>query len=105
MFRTLGAALAVLLLLASGCTGKTDAPKEATAGEGHAGANVMPGSYEDWCVEHEVAETLCTRCDPALIPAFQASNDWDPTHGLPMSQCRIHDPNLKLVRPAKPEGA
>ena len=74
------------------------------AGTGHAAAGVVPGSYEDWCEEHQVPETQCTRCDPSLIPAFQAANDWDAAHGLPMSQCTIHDPNLKIVRPPKPEG-
>lgn len=80
------------------------APATPPTGEGHARPDVVPGSYEDWCVEHEVAETQCTRCDPSLIPAFQASGDWDAEHGLPMSQCKIHDPNLKIVRPPKPEG-
>jgi hypothetical protein len=65
-------------------------------------AEVVPGSYEDWCDEHQVPETQCTRCDPSLIPAFQAANDWDAEHGLPMSQCTIHDPSLKIVRPPKP---
>ncbi len=80
---------------------------EATApptGDDHALAGVVPGSYEDWCEEHAVPETQCTRCDPSLIPAFQAANDWDAEHGLPMSQCAIHDPNLKIVRPPKQEG-
>lgn len=72
-------------------------------GRGHAATDVVPGSHEDWCEEHGVPETQCTRCDPSLIPAFQAVNDWDPEHGLPMSQCTIHDPNLKIVRPPKPE--
>lgn len=82
-------------------TAATTAPP---TGEGHATAGVAPGSYEDWCVEHRVAESQCTRCDPSLIPAFQAANDWDAEHGLPMSQCTIHDPDLKIVRPPKPEG-
>ena len=73
-------------------------------GVGHADAAVVPGSYEDWCDEHQVAETQCTRCDPSLVPAFQAANDWCADHGLPMSQCAIHNPNLKIVRPPKPEG-
>lgn len=103
-----------VLLVASGCgskgsqsqTTQSEAAKPATppTGEGHAAANVVPGSYEDWCDEHGVAETQCTRCDPSLIPAFQAANDWDAEHGLPMSQCTIHNPNLKIVRPPKPEG-
>lgn len=108
----------VVACLLTGCGGQskeagpvssstpTDTAQSATppAGEGHAAASVVPGSYEDWCAEHQVPETQCTRCDPSLIPAFQAANDWCADHGLPMSQCMIHDPNLKIVRPPKPEG-
>lgn len=107
-------ATVALLLGVAGCGGGTrsqatpssaaDTAARPPSGEGHAAASVVPGSYEDWCVEHGVPESQCTRCNPSLIPAFQAANDWDPEHGLPMSQCTIHDPNLKIVRPPKPEG-
>lgn len=73
------------------------------SGGGHADG-VVAGSYEDWCEEHQVPETQCSRCDASLIPAFQAAGDWDAEHGLPMSQCTIHHPDLKIVRPPKPEG-
>ena len=102
------------LLLVVGCGGKEPQSRSAEieasghaappTGEGHADAQVTPGSYADWCGEHEVPETQCTRCDASLIPAFQAAGDWDGEHGLPMSQCTIHDPNLRIVRPPKPEG-
>jgi hypothetical protein len=101
------------LLVAAGCGGgsrvrttQEDAAKAPAppAGEGHAvAAQVVPGSYEDWCDEHQVPETQCTRCDPSLVPAFQAAGDWDAEHGLPMSQCKIHNPRLEIVRPPKPE--
>lgn len=68
-------------------------------GPGHAAAGVKPGSHEDWCGEHEVPESLCTRCNPALIAAFKASDDWCVEHELPESQCRICNPDVKLVRP------
>lgn len=84
----------------SGTGGTTES--SATPAQGHS-AGIVPGSYEDWCDEHQVPETQCTRCDPTLIPAFQTANDWCPEHGLPMSQCTIHNPNLKIVRPPKPE--
>ena len=108
-------ALISALFLALGCAPKntpsqssasstTEAePASPPSGEGHAVAGVVPGSYEDWCDEHGVPETQCTRCDPSLTPAFQAANDWCAEHGLPMSQCTIHNPNLKIVRPPKPE--
>lgn len=109
--RTIAALLTALLL--AGCGGGSPRPAAdgtrdgatpaAGQAQGHA-AGIVPGSYEDWCPEHQVPETQCTRCDPSLVPAFQAVGDWDAEHGLPMSQCTIHDPNLKIVRPPKPEG-
>ena len=106
--------MAVLLLVltaAAGCTKKDQATARAPedsaptktsegASSGHA-AGIVPGSYEDWCDEHQVQETMCTRCDPSLIPAFKAAGDWDEKHGLPKSQCLKCDPTLKIVRPPK----
>jgi hypothetical protein len=70
-------------------------------GERHAAASVKPGSHEDWCGEHAVPESQCTRCNPDLIPAFKATGDWCAEHGLPTSQCLKHNPDLKIVRPPK----
>ena len=70
----------------------------------HADASVVPGSYEDWCGEHAVPESMCTRCNPTLIAAFKATNDWCVEHGLPESQCLACNPDLKIVRPPKPGG-
>jgi hypothetical protein len=72
----------------------------ATAG-GHAPKGVVPGSHEDWCGEHAVPESLCTRCNPSLIPAFQATGDWCPEHGVPESQCLRCNPKLQIVRPPR----
>jgi hypothetical protein len=84
----------VCLLLCLACSkGSEPASSE------HAPANVAPGSHEDWCGEHEVPESLCTRCNPSLIPAFQATNDWCAEHGLPESQCKICNPELRIERP------
>ncbi len=70
----------------------------------HGGANAVAGSYEDWCGEHEVPESKCTRCNSALVAAFKATNDWCAEHGLPESQCVKCDPTRKMVRPPKPAG-
>lgn len=67
----------------------------------HAAAAAKPGSHEDWCAEHAVPESLCTRCNSSLVPAFKATGDWCAEHGLPESQCTICNPNLKIVRPPK----
>jgi hypothetical protein len=71
----------------------------------HAPQGAAPGSYEDWCGEHQVPESLDTRCNPALIPAFKATKDWCAEHGLPESQCLKCNPSLKIVRPPKPGAA
>jgi predicted small lipoprotein YifL len=110
----LGAALVLALL---GCGQKRDdsAPpsrpdpqattQQPAPGEAqHADAGVKPGSYEDWCGEHEVPESLCTRCNPDLAAAFKATGDWCAEHGLPESQCKQCNPDLKITRPAKVEG-
>jgi len=80
--------------------------KTGPAGAGtHAAAGVAPGSHEDWCDEHQVPESQCSRCNPALVAAFKATGDWCPEHGLPESQCRLCNPNLKIERPPKTAGA
>jgi hypothetical protein len=71
---------------------------------GHAHANAKPGSHEDWCVEHAVPESLCTRCNASLTPAFKATGDWCVEHDLPESQCLKCNPDLKIERPPKTAG-
>jgi hypothetical protein len=95
------------LIISSGCgsgeSGSETAPPDRLSdATQHAPADVVPGSHEDWCGEHQVPETLCTRCHPDLIPAFQASGDWCQEHGLPESQCLACNPDLVIQRPPKP---
>jgi hypothetical protein len=71
----------------------------------HAAANVEPGSHEDWCAEHGVPESQCTRCNPSLVAAFKATGDWCQEHGVPESQCHLCNPDLKIERPPKKEAA
>lgn len=49
----------------------------------------------DWCKEHHVPESVCTRCNEALIPDFQKKGDWCKEHKLPESQCTECHPDLK----------
>ena len=112
----------VLCLMSFGCSGEAPEPPASPAatrsdpapgaaaetdhggGEAkHASADVKPGSYEDWCGEHQVPESQCTRCNPTLIAAFRATGDWCEEHGLPESQCLACNPDLKIERPPKPE--
>lgn len=77
-------------------------PTAAAPDEKHAPDDVVPGSHEDWCVEHAVPESQCTQCNPSLVAAFKATGDWCDEHGLPESQCLKCNPDLKIERPPKP---
>lgn len=97
-------ALIVALGFAGGCSKSEVSPAGAPSGSAnaaHAAADAKPGSHEDWCVEHAVPESQCTRCNKALEAAFKATGDWCAEHGLPESQCLKCNPDLKIVRPAK----
>ena len=85
--------------------GPAAAPPAAKQGPTHAPSGVQPGSHEDWCGEHQVPESMCTRCNASLIPAFKATQDWCKPHGLPESQCLICNPQLKIERPPRTDGA
>jgi hypothetical protein len=105
------AAFSMLIAAAIGCDqaeGHKKAPGAAgapsTATPLHAPATAKAGSHEDWCGGHQVPESLCTRCNPSLIPAFKATGDWCEEHGLPESQCLKCNPNLKIERPPRTAG-
>ena len=97
--------LCMFFAVSAGCS------KEHSASDGHdhdgsptsshGVAGAAPGSYEDWCSEHSVPESKCTRCDPKLVAAFKATSDWCAEHGLPESQCVQCDPSRKMTRPPK----
>jgi hypothetical protein len=95
------AILAITLTVTAYSPTTLAAETPAASSVGHAAHGVPPGSHEDWCAEHQVPESMCTRCNPALIPAFKATNDWCAEHGLPESQCRICNPGLKIEQPPK----
>lgn len=81
-------------------------PASASAASGlnaHA-AKATPGSHEDWCTEHAVPESQCTRCNPTLSAAFKATADWCEEHALPESQCHACNPGLQIERPPKQGG-
>lgn len=91
------------LLVACGGAPEAEAPPASSpaASAVHAASDVVPGSHADWCGEHAVPESQCTRCNADLIPAFQATGDWCPEHGLPESQCLVCNPDLVIERPPK----
>ncbi len=75
-------------------------PVVASAIDAHAGDGSCPPEMGrtkdagDWCNEHGVAESVCTRCNPRLIAQFKAKGDWCGGHGLPESQCMLCNPGL-----------
>lgn len=100
-------ACSLLALSLPGCDGadKAKPQAQAQAEGGHAKADAKPGSHEDWCGEHQVPESMCTRCNPELEAAFKATGDWCAEHKLPESQCLACNPDLKIERPPRePEG-
>jgi hypothetical protein len=99
MFRFL--LLATLVACGGSSEPLPDAQPDNAAPTQHADANFTPGSHEDWCGEHAVPESQCTRCNKDLIPAFKATGDWCPEHGLPESQCLACNPDLVIERPPK----
>ncbi|MBK6940877.1 MAG: hypothetical protein IPH13_11860 [Planctomycetes bacterium] len=56
---------------------------------------IQKAEIADWCPEHTVPESICTRCNSSLIAGFQAKGDWCKEHGLPESQCFTCHPDLK----------
>lgn len=87
-----------LLLIAAGCSeGDTPTAKPAAAPEKAAPVTPLIKKQEaaDWCVEHVVPESVCTRCNDTLIASFKAKGDWCNQHGLPESQCFTCKPELK----------
>lgn len=106
---SIGLVIALIAATTSGCkrdaAPSAEAKPLATADTAKAAAKpastVVPGSHEDWCDEHHVPESQCTKCNPDLVPAFKASGDWCKEHDVPESQCTKCDPKRKAVRPPK----
>jgi len=100
------AAVMVLALIAmtGGCnrdgdksTGGGNTPAKETAGGAKPATQPLVPTVKlaDWCPEHGVPESVCTRCNSALIAEFQKKGDWCKEHNLPESQCLICHPELK----------
>lgn len=51
----------------------------------------------DWCAEHKVPDSLCPDCKPA-IAALGIGRDWCEKHNLPESQCVFCHPELALSK-------
>ena len=74
-------------------------------------ANVEAGGHDhsahetspaDWCTEHWVPESECTRCNPELVETFRSRGDWCGEHGNPESHCRKCNPRLTFLQEPRP---
>ena len=55
---------------------------------------VEKAQVADWCKEHGVPESVCTRCNPKLVDEFKKKGDWCTKHDLPDSQCLTCHPEF-----------
>jgi len=76
-------------LLMGACDKRGAPPQVPAAGEA---ATDLAAVAAGFCNEHGVLEAVCTKCNPALIPVFQAKGDWCAEHGFPESICPVHHP-------------
>jgi hypothetical protein len=49
----------------------------------------------DWCVEHGVPESVCSRCSKEAATEAKKKEDWCKKHGRAESQCFVCHPELK----------
>jgi len=80
--------LLLLCALSVRCKGSSDQAPTVVRTAKPASVNAADGM----CKEHGVLEAICTKCNPKLIPVFQAKGDWCPEHGFPESVCPLCHP-------------
>jgi cobalt-zinc-cadmium efflux system membrane fusion protein len=100
------AALALASAIACGSRSEPSPPpaapaKATTATAASTEAHADAGAVK--LCEHRVPAELCTRCNPDLVPVFQAQGDWCEEHGVPESQCLKCNPNLTFTAAAAPQ--
>lgn len=49
-------------------------------------------THGDWCIEHQVPESMCAKCNPGLEEKLKASGDWCKEHGHAESVCPVCNP-------------
>lgn len=67
-------------------------PHEHGDHDNHAQEPVTPASRADGMCQHGVLQAICTKCNPRLIPVFQAKGDFCKEHGFPESVCPVCHP-------------
>jgi cobalt-zinc-cadmium efflux system membrane fusion protein len=86
-------AATALFAACGGTTSNSPAPAKAAAEPARLPL-VQKAEVADWCPEHAVPESVCTRCNAKLVAEFQAKGDWCKEHSLPESQCVACHPEL-----------
>lgn len=84
----------LLLVTLAACqgSGNVSQGEAETSSAAESTGSTVAGSAE-MCAEHGVLEAVCTKCNPKLIPVFQAKGDWCAEHGFPESFCPICQPD------------
>lgn len=77
-----------------GTAGKSDPKEKAKGVEVAKSPLIKKAEIEDWCPEHGVPESVCTRCSADAKP-FKDKKDWCGEHGLPESHCFKCNPARK----------
>lgn len=80
--------------------GQTEMPDSAGHPDHPGHAAHASSDVADWCAEHRVPESVCTKCNPALIDNFKATGDWCGGHDLPESHCRLCNPGISFPQEA-----
>ncbi|MBX3233553.1 MAG: efflux RND transporter periplasmic adaptor subunit [Labilithrix sp.] len=76
----------LVVALALGVVGTSVGCKKPTADATSSSAEQPP------LCEHGVQKDICTKCNPKLVPVFQAKKDWCSEHAFPESVCPICHP-------------
>lgn len=92
-------ALALGMLLMTGCSQETSETDATAATEehdhDHDHGEETHNLHGYWCVEHGIPEEICAQCNSKLAAEFQEKGDWCEEHSRPDSQCFIHHPELE----------
>jgi len=91
--RLISCVMAMTLFAACGGDSKPQAPAAQPAAP--KAPLIEKTQVADWCPEHGVPESICTRCNASLTDSFKKKGDWCAKHNLPDSQCFVCHPELE----------
>jgi len=90
------ATMGLAVMLSSCGGGDADPPKPGgPSGQAPQAPLLQKKEAADWCGEHGVPESVCTRCNVGLVEGFKKKGDWCVRHDLPDSQCLKCHPELE----------